>query len=259
MKFEVLIVDDEPLAREGIRDMLQNDPEIEIVGECANGRDAVVAIRKRVPDLVFLDVQMPLLDGFGVIDEIRDEHMPLVIFVTAYDEFALKAFEAHALDYLLKPVNDERLNTALLRAKKLMDRSDSTSYRKQLEGLLEDLRAERKEDKQKRYLDRVSFKSRDRIMFVDVPDIEWIEAADNYVDLHVGKQSHLVRHTLSYLESRLDPRRFVRIRHSTIVNVEKVKELRPTSGGEYDVVLQSGAVLETSRRYRKKLDALLNP
>ena len=253
VKIRALIVDDEPIARRGIRSQLKARPEIEVVGECANGLEAVEAIREQSPNLVFLDVQMPEMDGFEVIQAVGVEHMPAVVFVTAYDQYALRAFEVHAVDYLLKPFDRERFVSALQHATSHIEGRAPRDFRAQLLAVLDERRAEPK------HLERLVVKSAGRIFFLDVAEIDWIEAADNYVDLHVGKQSHLVRHTLSYLEQRLDPRQFVRIRHSTIVNVEKVKELRPTSGGEYDVVLQSGAVLETSRRYRKRLDALLNP
>lgn len=250
-------MDDEPLAREGIRERLQRDPEVDIIGECANGRDAVLAIRKHSPDLVFLDVQMPLLDGFGVVEAIRGDEMPLVIFVTAYDEFAIRAFEAHALDYLLKPVNDERLHAAMLRAKKQIDRSGAAIYRKQLDGLFKELRSKREKNGPDRYSDRISFKSSDRILLVDVADIEWIESMDNYVQLNSRGKSHVIRETMNRIESRLDPDKFLRIRRSTIVNVTHIKELQPLFNGEYVILLTNGTRLQSSRRYRKQLDAIL--
>jgi len=247
----VLIVDDEPIARRGIRSRLESQPDVEIVGECANGLEAVAAIEKRSPDLVFLDVQMPEMDGFEVIRAVGVEHMPAVVFVTAYDQYALRAFEVHAVDYLLKPFDEERFGHALQHARAQVERAVPRSLDAHLRALLEEHLVGRK------HLERMVVKSGGRIFFLEVADIEWIEAADNYVELHVGKQSHLVRHTLASLETRLDPGQFVRIRHSTIVNVRKIKELRPSSGGEYEVVLLSGSVLESSRRYRKKLAAIL--
>ena len=258
MKIQVLIVDDEPLAREGIRAKLQDDPEIEIIGECANGRDAVLAIKTGTPDLVFLDVQMPLLDGFGVIESIGCGEMPVVIFVTAYDEFALKAFEAHVLDYLLKPINDGRFNSALVRAKKQINLSGVSSYGEQLDSLLRELRSDRERSKQKqRYLDRISVKAKDRIVIVDVANIESIESMDNYVQLNAGGKSHVIRETMSGLESRLDPSKFLRVRRSTIVNIKYIKELQPLFNGEYLIILVTGARLQSSRRYRKNLDVIL--
>ena len=246
----VLIVDDEPLARRGIRLQLEPHPEFEIVGECGNGLEAVAAIQEQAPHLVFLDVQMPEMDGFQVIEAVGVEHMPAVIFVTAYDAYAIRAFDVHALDYLLKPFDRERFLQALDHARSQMTLAPR-NLGAQLRALLHAHLGGRK------HLERLVVRSGGRIYFLEVAAVDWIEAADNYAELHVGKQSHLVRHTLASLEARLDPEQFVRIRHSTIVNVRKVKELRPSSSGEYDVVLQSGAVLESSRRYRKKLAAIL--
>jgi len=246
----VLIVDDEPLARRGIRLHLEQQPGFEIVGECGNGLEAVAAIQDRAPDLVFLDVQMPEMDGFQVIEAVGIEQMPAVVFVTAYDAYAIRAFDVHAVDYLLKPFDRERFLQALDHARSQL-LGVPRNLGAQLRALLHEHLGGRK------HLERLVIRSGGRIFFLEVATVDWIEAADNYAELHVGKQSHLVRHTLASLEARLDPEHFVRIRHSTIVNVRKVKELRPSSSGEYDVVLQSGAVLESSRRYRKKLTAIL--
>ena len=250
-KIRALIVDDEPIARRGIRLHLEAEPQIEVIGECANGLEAVAAIQEQSPDLVFLDVQMPEMDGFEVIQAVGVEQMPAVVFVTAYDTYAIRAFEVHAVDYLLKPFDRERFVSALDHARSRIERPAAGDLREQLLALLDEHRKERK------YLERLVVKSAGRIFFLDVADIDWIEAADNYVDLHVGSRSHLLRQTLSHLEARLDPKEFVRIRHSTIVNVRKIKELRPSSGGEYDVTLHSGEVLASSRRYRKNLAAIL--
>ena len=245
----VLIVDDEPIARRGIRQALESHPEFEVAGESANGLEAVAAIREEAPDLVFLDVQMPEMDGFEVIEAVGLDQMPAVVFVTAYDKYALRAFDVHAVDYLLKPYDEERFARALDHAKR---RIEKKTLGEELRGLLNEHFTGRK------HLDRLVVKSGGRIFFLDVAEIEWIEAADNYVELHAGKHTHLVRHTLASLETRLDPDQFIRIRHSAIVNVRKVKELRPASTGEFEVVLLSGAVLESSRRYRKRLAAILD-
>jgi two-component system, LytTR family, response regulator len=249
-KIRVLIVDDEPIARRGIRLQLKGEPEIEIVGECANGMEAVAAIKTKSPDLVFLDVQMPEMDGFEVIDAVGVELMPRVIFVTAYDQYTLRAFEVHALDYLLKPFDRDRFVKALNHAKSSLQRGE---FNHQLIRLLDDRLAARKP------LERLVIKSGGRIYFLNVEEVDWIEAADNYVDLHVGRESHLLRETISGLAARLDPARFLRIRHSTIVNIERVKELRPLFRGEYLIVLRDGTELTSSRRYRKNLDAILTP
>ena len=251
-KIRALIVDDEPLARRGIRTQLRSQPQVEVIGECANGLEAVDAIREHSPDLVFLDVQMPEMNGFEVIRAVGIEHMPAVIFVTAYDAYAIEAFAVHAVDYLLKPFDPERFRQALDHAGAQIEGKAPRALKEQLRELLDEHLTGRK------HLERLVVKSGGRIFFLDVADIDWIEAADNYVELHVGEQCHLVRHTLGSLEARLDPDRFVRIRHSTIVNIRRVKELLPSSDGEYDVVLLSGKVLESSRRYRKRLAAILD-
>jgi len=245
----VLIVDDEPIARRGVRLQLKGEPEFEIIGECANGMEAVAAIQAKAPDLVFLDVQMPEMDGFEVIEAIGVERMPRVIFVTAYDQYTLRAFEVHALDYLLKPFDRERFLKALNYARSSLDRGE---FNRQLIRLLDDRLAARKP------LERLVIKSGGRIYFLNVEEVDWIEAADNYVELHVGRESHLLRETISGLAARLDPARFLRIRHSTIVNLERVKELRPLFRCEYMIILQDGTELTSSRRYRKSLDAVLH-
>jgi two-component system, LytTR family, response regulator len=259
-KVRVLIVDDEPLAREGLRVELSSDPEVEIVGECAHGRDAVSAIQEQSPDLVFLDVQMPVLDGFGVVEAVGTGRMPVVIFATAYDEYALRAFEAHALDYLLKPVESERLAAALTRAKEQIGNKNAAALGRQLAGLLQELKAGREgQELRGSYLERVAVKKKGRIIFMEADDIDWVESQDNYVLLHQGRESHLLRETMSTLEGRLDPSKFLRIRRSTLVNVRRIKELLPLFNGEYSIVLQDGTQLRSSRRYRKNLDLLLQP
>ena len=234
----------------GVRLQLRGEPEVEIIGECANGLEAVAAIRKLAPDLVFLDVQMPEMDGFEVIEAVGVERMPRVIFVTAYDQYTLRAFEVHALDYLLKPFDRERFLKALNHARSSLERGE---FNRQLVRLLDDRLAARKP------LERLVIKSGGRIYFLNVDEVDWIEAADNYVELHVGRESHLLRETVSGLAARLDPGQFMRIRHSTIVNLERVKELRPLFRGEYLIVLRDGTELNSSRRYRKNLDAILAP
>lgn len=254
MKIRALIVDDEPIARKGIRRELELDPDLEIVGECASGRDAVSFIRLREPDLVFLDLQMPELGGFGVVEEVGVERMPTVVFVTAFDEFALKAFEMHALDYILKPFNSERFQKTLRRAKAQINRTNVKELNERLLSVIEDSRLARKPDP---YLERVVIKSGGRIFFLGVEEIDWIEAADNYVRLHAGKESHLVQGTMSKLESCLDPKLFLRIHRSTIVNVTRIKELQPLFHGEYAIILTSGKELTSSRGYRDRLQHLL--
>jgi two-component system, LytTR family, response regulator len=247
MKTRTLIVDDELLARERMRQLLLQEPEIEIVGECSNGREAVLAIQKERSDLIFLDVQMPELDGFGVLQEIATGPMPVVVFVTAHDKFALRAFEFHAVDYLLKPFDRGRFQAALHRALEQVKHRQGGALDERLSNLLAELKSPPKSP------ERLAVKSGGRVVLVKIDDIDWIEAADNYVDLHVGKQSHLLREKLSTLEARLAPEKFVRISRSTIVNVERIKELQSLFRGAYTVILQNGERLTLSRSYRDKL------
>ncbi len=253
MKIRVLVVDDEPLARERVRQLLETEPDLELIGECSDGASAVQAIRQQSPDLVFLDVQMPELDGFGVVEEVGREQMPAVIFVTAHDQFALKAFEVHAVDYLLKPFDKERFKTALRRAMDHVRRRQTGDLSQQLSALLADVRPESKA----KYLDRLAIKSSGRVVFVKVDDIDWIEAADNYVSLHVGQEEHLHRETMSTIEAQLSPAKFMRISRSAIVNMDRIKELQPLFHGEYAVILRQGTRLTLSRSYRDKLDQLM--
>jgi two-component system LytT family response regulator len=248
----VLIADDEPICREGVRVRLENDNRFNIVAECGTGIETVTAIQERLPDLVFLDIQMPGLDGFEVVETIGIKRMPVVVFVTAYDQHALRAFEVNAVDYLLKPFDHERFEQALTRAEAQVKHRDFEAVRGKLEALLEDL------GHMRQYAKRLVVKNAGRVLLLDVNEIDWIEAADNYVRLCAGRQSHLVRETLRALEARLDPGQFLRVRHSAIVNVQRIKELRPLLHGEFRVVLHDGTELTSSRRYRKKLAPLLN-
>ncbi len=237
-KIRVLIVDDEPLARSNVAVLLRKDPEIEIIGECASGAEAIGEIRVAKPDLLFLDVQMPECDGFDVLEMLGHDLPIAVIFVTAYDQYALRAFEAGALDYLLKPFDNARFELALTRAKqRIRD-------------------ASRGENRTRRP-ERVVVKSAGEVCFVKISDIDWIEAADYYACLHVGPRSHLLRRSLSELESELDPNRFCRVHRSGIVNLDRVRSLRLHEDGEYEVLLETGARVRLSRRYRKPLEERL--
>lgn len=260
VKVRVLIADDEPLAREGLRAELLSDPEVEIIAECANGREAVSSITKHSPDLVFLDVQMPVLSGFSVIEAVGVARMPVAIFVTAYDEYALRAFEAHALDYLLKPVESERLRAALKRAKERLSLSNTAAFGQQLGDLLEELKSLREAKAgRERGLERIAVRSKERVIFLETDDIDWVESEDNYVRLHKGKETHLLRETMASMEARLASSGFMRIRRSVLVNGRRIKELRPLFNGEYEILLQDGTRLQSSRRYRKNLNILLEP
>jgi two-component system LytT family response regulator len=250
-KIRTLIVDDEPLARERIRQLLRKEPDIDILGECADGHDAVAAIGRHKPDLVFLDVQMPELDGFGVLEQLDRRAMPAIVFVTAYDQFALRAFDVHALDYLLKPFDRGRFKKALERARERIQSQPSADLRRQVSELLADLQPGPKQQQ------RLAIKSAGKVVFLKIDEIDWVEAADNYVNLHVGNESHLHRETMSALETRLPPDKFMRISRSTIVNVERIKELQPMFHGEYSVILRNATRLTLSRGYREKLNQLL--
>jgi two-component system LytT family response regulator len=251
-----LIVDDEPLARERLRTLLQQEPDVEIVGESSDGRQAVTAITQLAPDLVFLDIQMPSLDGFGVLKAIEDRPLPTVVFVTAYDQYALQAFEVHALDYLLKPFTARRFQKALQRARLEQKREgNGNSVERRLLNLLDDIGGD------KRFTKRIVVKSSGRIHFVKVDEIDWIEAEGNYVRLHLGPSSHLLRETMKGMEAALDPDKFLRIHRSTIVNAERIRELQPLFHGEYAVLLHDGTRLVASRgpenRLRKMLEAAM--
>ncbi len=250
-KIRTLVVDDEPIARERIMSLLQQENDVEVVGECSDGVQAVSAIQQQSPDLVFLDVQMPGTDGFGVIQNIGADRMPTVVFVTAYDEYALKAFEVHALDYLLKPFGKDRFQETLKHAREHLDRRRAGDLGRRLLALVQDLKPET----QRR--DRLVVKSGGRVFFLRTDEIDWIEAAGNYVRLHLGEESHLFRETMNGMEGRLDSRRFVRIHRSRIVNTERIKELQPWFNGEYVVILRNGTRLTLSRGYREKLQEQL--
>ncbi len=247
MALRALIVDDEPLARQRLKKLLQDEPDVEVIAECADGGDAVATIRAEQPDLVFLDVQMPVLDGFGVLEAIGPEQMPAVIFVTAYDRYALRAFEYNALDYLLKPFDRDRFRKALERARAQLSKSPLREEVQQLIGATEEFRTEGKP------LERLVIRSSGRVFFLRVDEIDWIEAAGNYVRLHVGKETHLLRDTMSSLEARLDPKKFLRIHRSTMVNIERIQELQPLFHGDYIVILRDGKQLNLSRGYRQRL------
>ncbi len=250
-KIRTMVVDDEPVARERIVALLQQEQDIEVVGECADGHQAVNAIQAHHPDLVFLDVQMPAVDGFGVIQQVGADRMPPVVFVTAYDEYALRAFEVHAIDYLLKPFGRDRFQQTLQHAREHLERRRAGDLGKRLLALVQDLKPEPQK------LDRLVVKSGGRVFFLRTDEIDWIEAAGNYVRLHLAEDSHLFRETMNNMESRLDPNHFVRIHRSRIVNTDRIKELQPWFNGEYVVVLQNGARLTLSRGYREKLQERL--
>jgi two-component system LytT family response regulator len=247
-----VIVDDEPLARERMRSLLGSEADVEVVGEARDGVEAVEAILGQSPDLVFLDVQMPKLDGFEVIQTVGADRMPAVVFVTAYDQHALRAFEVQALDYLLKPFDHERFQGALKRVRRQMDSQETGDLGRRLLALVKDLKTDRPTRS-----DRLVVKSGGRLFFLRSDEIDWIEAAGNYVRLHVGSDGHLLRETMNSIEGRLNPDIFFRIHRSHIVNIERIKELQPWFNGEYVVILRNGSRLTLSRGYREKLQERL--
>ncbi|HWQ33598.1 MAG TPA: LytTR family DNA-binding domain-containing protein [Blastocatellia bacterium] len=250
-----LIVDDEPLARRRLRNLLRGRNEFSLVGECANGREAVSAIEQRGPELVFLDVQMPDLDGFGVLKSLPAERLPVIVFVTAFDQYAVRAFEFHALDYLLKPFDDERFEQTLERAARQVRQHKLQGLGAQLQALLADYQGRRSDRMPP--ASRLIVRSAGRISFIPTDEIDWIEAEGCYARLHTGERSHLLRETLSHLEARLDPQRFLHIHRSTIINLARLRELQPHSHGEYTVILSNGTHLRLSHSCRDKLQLLL--
>ena len=241
-----LIVDDEPLARARLRRFLAGEDDIEIVAEAGDGREALKQIAAHKPDLLFLDIQMPEIGGFDVLTKIPREQRPVVIFVTAYDRYAIQAFEVHALDYLLKPYSRERFSSALARARQQFARSGETTVDERMRTLLAEMAQPPK------HLQRLMIRSSGRIYFINTKDVDWIGAEGNYLALHVGSETHLLRETMSHLAMQLEPARFVRIHRSTIVNVERVKELQPLFSGDYVAVLRDGKQLNLSRAYREE-------
>jgi len=238
IKIRAVIVDDEPLARSNLAVLLRLDPEVEVIGECGSGREALEEIRVAKPDLVFLDVQMPECDGFDVLELLGKDLPPAIVFVTAYDQYALRAFEAGALDYLLKPFDNDRFDLALGRAKERIAHGRNVARTSGLANA-----------------ERLVVKSAGRVVFVKISEIDWIEAADYYACLHVGPRSHLLRRSLAELEQELDQAVFCRVHRSTIVNLERVRGLKLGEDGEYEVLLENGIGLRLSRRYRKELQS----
>lgn len=244
----VVIVDDEPLVRRGIRTVLADEDGVRVVAEAGNGRAAIEMIEQHRPDLLFLDVHMPEMDGFEVLAAVPDATRPAVVFVTAFDEYALRAFDVCALDYLLKPFDDDRLRTALARARQRIAESDSTFS---LAAVLKELNTTQRTE-------RIAVRTGDRISYVSVDDIEWCEAADNYVKIHTPNQRHLIRETVTGLARRLDPERFIRVHRSSIVNITCVRELRSHPSGDGDILLSSGATVRLSRSYRCDFEGRLS-
>lgn len=239
-RFKALIVDDERLSRQRIRRLLALEPECELIGECADGVEAVRVLESERPDIVFLDVQMPEMDGFEVVRALDQTH-PLIIFTSAYDEYALRAFEVQAFDYLLKPFDRRRFRESVQRARTRLEERSTVPERRPVV----------------KTADRVAVRSNGRVVFLKVNEIDWVEASDNYVCLHVGKETHVVRETMNELEKRLDPALFIRVHRSAIVNLDRVKELQPWFRGDYRVVLSDGTELTLTKTHREKLESQL--
>lgn len=248
MIHRAIIVDDEPLARQRIRQMLQGEQDVEVVRECGNGLEAVEAIEDLKPDLVFLDIQMPELDGFGVLEAVGPDQMPATIFITAYDQYAVHAFEVNAVDYLLKPFDKERFQKTLQRVRDVKGKGEPGAQR--MEDLLSEVR------KDQPFLERILVKVGDRQALVKVTQVQWVEAEDNYVRLHVEGGSHLLRQTMNSMAQKLDPHQFRRIHRSAIVNLDYIKELQPWSSGDYLVIMRDGTRLTLSRTYRPQFAEL---
>ncbi len=249
----VLIVDDEPLARRRIRMMLDEFEKVDIVGECSNGFQAVESIMKFGPEIVFLDIQMPEMDGFEVLQAVGTEKMPVVIFVTAYDQYAVKAFEVNAVDYLLKPFDKERFKTSFQRALLEIAKKHKTGPDKNIDALLHEINQHRGP------VNKILVKDLGRISIINIEQIDWIESAGNYVKIHVGKQTYLHRETMRNIQKRLSLFNFVRIHRRTIVNTERILQLLSCKHGDYIIVLRDGTKLTLSRRYRQNLDSVLRP
>ena len=251
MTLRVAVVDDEPVARRRMRRMLRREPELDVVAEAGDGRAAIEAIVTHRPDLVFLDVQMPELDGFDVVREIGDR-VPAVVFVTAFDQYALRAFEVHAIDYLLKPFTPERLHQSVeqVRLRMSTGRREST-VDPRLAALLDEVQ------ERGRYLQRVPVRAGARIVLLDTSEVDWIQAADNYVLFHSAGREYLMRETLVRLEQELDPRQFVRIHRSALVRLDRIGEMLPSVHGDFRVTLKNGAQLTLSRHYRERVERIL--
>ncbi len=250
-KIRTVIVDDEDLARDRMQTLLAEQPDIEIVGLCSDGTSAIETIERERPDLVFLDVQMPGMDGFEVVENLDPSRMPAIVFVTAYDGHALRAFEINALDFLLKPFDQTRFEKALERARGQVNRDRSSLIDARLVSLLEGLHEERK------YPERLIVKSGGRVFFVRTEDIDWVEASGNYVKIHAKGEAHLIRESMKNMEAKLDAKTFVRIHRSAIVNIDRIKELEPWFHGEYVVIMRDGTRLTASRVFSDRLSTAI--
>lgn len=257
---KTLIVDDESPARKRIRELLVEHNEFEIIGECSNGEEAIEAIQTKSPDLIFLDIQLQDMDGFEVLEKLSLKHLPTIIFVTAYDKYAIRAFEFHALDYLLKPFDDERFEETLEYVLTQIKRNRIENLSEKLSGLIADYNQHRDDPvsgETNRYQNRLVIKSAGKVAFIETKDIDWISAEGYYASIRVGGKSHLMRESLKNLENILDPKTFLRIHRSTIVNINQIKELHSHFHGEYFVILKDGKRFKLSRSYKENAERLL--
>jgi two-component system LytT family response regulator len=250
MRLRILIADDEAMGRQRLRQLSRADPTVEVIGEAATGTETVNLIRDKSPDIVFLDIRMPELDGFGVLKALNGFRLPLIIFVTAHDQYAVRAFEANAVDYLLKPFDRERFQCALERVRQRLQHTSPFQSESSLINLLSSLEVQKP-------LDRLTIKSNGRLTILKTTDIHWICAADNYVELHVGDTKHLLRMTLTALAERLPADRFVRVSRSCLVNADRIKQIQSKPHGDYVILLQDGTRLTGSRNFRKNLPGLI--
>ncbi len=246
--FTCIIVDDEPLARKRIKSLLDSDSSMHVLATCANGKEALQVMESQTPDILFVDIQMPEMTGFQLVENIGPSRIPAIIFVTAYDEFALKAFEVHAMDYLLKPFENERFLDTLERAKQIIVNKKTDFLQAKVAKMLEDLQPK------KNYVKRIMVKNSDKVFFIETDEIEYLESSGNYVKIHSNGKHQLVRDTLTNMLSNLDPEQFFRVHRSTVVNINKVKELQPWFHGDYLVVMKDGTKLNMSRNYKEILD-----
>lgn len=240
------MIDDESLARDLIIELLRDFDEFQVIGECSDGLEAVKTIKKLRPDLIFLDVQMPLLNGLDVLEKIKDDFLPQIIFVTAFDNYAIRAFDFHAIDYLLKPFSRSRFHKAVLHAKAQINQQHSVETKQQFSALLENHK------NKSPHLQRIFVKDNGKIILLEPETVDWIEADDKYLNLHTAQKTYLIRQTLNSIEAELDPNIFLRIHRSTIVNLTRVKEIHPLFNGEYILILQNGAKITLSRNYKNR-------
>jgi two-component system LytT family response regulator len=266
LNINAIIVDDEPHAREGLKIRLEEYPSINVVKECSSGFEAIEQINLLKPSLVFLDIQMPEMNGFEVLEKITIDPLPLIIFVTAYDKYALKAFECHAFDYLLKPISDERFEKTMRVVTSEMNRRNLEEYAAKLKSVVNDYlntvagesyKKEKSESAEKTFITRLMIKSKEHLSFILIDEIDWIESAGDYVYIHTNSNKYIIRETMVSLEEKLNPKNFIRIHRSAIVNVDKIKSLKPNEHGDYEVFLHSGARLKLSRTYRSKFNEVI--